>query len=321
MIDINAILKKKITKFVIVVVIIVLAFVNYYKKNKEKVDEAIFLYGQMQKELQTGIKEQQEQKQDVVEDKKQDKDVVEEEEPILQKDKEKAKRTLFGRREKPTPWVDKNLEDFKEKQRRVEEARKKEEELKRRSEIMAKIKENKEKGINVVQIINEKNEFNVLLKKEYKRKKKAGKIKYGRKVQDNDYIYITMKPVSDDARLQQELNKIQDMYFVLKVDSTKPKSFNKKLHGKKINDTIKLRVEDFLSDEKIKMLNDLRNDTRVITQDYVKAYPYLKKAEYDKFVDKYLYYSFDIKIYDILDEAFVKNNDIGSKVFDYNLEE
>lgn len=310
MININLILKKKTTKFIIAIIVIILAFLNYYKRNKKKVDEAIFLYSKLQQQEAKAIKEQQ-RKNDTIEQQGKEK------QPIVKKNEELPHNPLI-KKEKPTPWVDKNIEEFRNKKREIIEIEKRKEKLRLRNELIAKISEDKLNGKDIARIINEKNRFGLLLKEEYTKKKKNGRINYARKIKDNDYIYVSLKPIVDNVDIQKKIDKIGDLYFVLKVDSTKPKSFNKKIIGKKINDVVRLKVEDFLSNEKIKELNKLREETREATKIYAEKYPYLKEVEYDKFVDKHMYYSYELKIYDVLDAKFIKDNDIDSKIFDYN---
>ena len=89
------------------------------------------------------------------------------------------------------------------------------------------------------------------------------------------------------------------------------------MFGKKINDVVYLKIEDFLDKEKAKLLHETRADAQEAIENFVKAYPHLDIPEYTNSI-KNMDFSMKFTVLDILDENFIEKNDIKNKVFNYN---
>ena len=293
----NSFFKSKLTKFVIILVVIGLFCFSFYKKNKQEVKEAVLLYTKGDKsdtttgELTTNDNELDEEKEVV--------------------DKDKINNYLVKKR-KPKKWVDTKADEYKQIVERIKQQDK--------NKILEKYSFTKEDIKKAESLVNEKSratiEFQQLLKNEYNNKKSSGKLKYGKKINDNDYIYVAVDSVSINKKIQNTLDK-KTTFFVIKIDSKSEKTFNKKLFGKKINDVVYLKIEDFLDKEKAKLLHETRADAQEAIENFVKAYPHLDIPEYTNSI-KNMDFSMKFTVLDILDENFIEKNDIKNKVFNYN---
>ena len=293
----NLFFKSKVTKFLIILFVIGLFCFSFYKKNKQEVKEAVLLYT----------------KGENIADNKQD---IEKEEQNNETDGSKEDKSkiskVFVKKKKPKEWVDTKAEEYKQiidriKRQDKEKILKKysftEEDIKKAEEVIAK---------NVEATI----EFQKLLKNEYNNKKRNGRLRYGRKVRNNDYIYVAVDNVSKNKEIQKKFNG-KTTFFVIKIDSKSNKAFNKKLFGRKINDTVYLKIEDFLSEDKIRIINEARSNAQSSIDSLIRMYPYLDIPEYRDAI-KDLDFSMKFVILDILEENFINKNNIKNKVFDYN---
>lgn len=306
--DFNSIFRSKLFKFIIVLVVIILSCIGYYKNNKKKIDDTVvFLYNNS-KDNDNLDKEE----------------INYNEENIKKKKKESENKVIF-RKNKTKKWVDSKNQEYKEILRRAEKAK--------RQAILEKYnldkpvsKEKVEENLKTFKNRLEKNakeysNFQNLLKNEYDRKKAQGRIYYNKKTKSNDYIYATMDTNFKDKEVQKKVNARnkdkKPMYFVIHIDSSKEKEFNRKLLNKKINDVVYLELEDFLSEDKKKQLRDLKRTSQEAVDKIAEANKYLKDINYQDSLRK-AEFSYKIKIIDILDNDFVQKNKINEKIFDYN---
>lgn len=288
----NAFFKSKITKFIIILVVIGLFALSFYKRNKEEVKDVVFMYTTGDSTSKT---------EESVNDKV--------EEPTNFRDKISK---IMERKEKPKKWVDTRTEEYKKIIERI-----KQQDKDRILEKYSFTQEDIEKGANIVtNRANDIIKFQNLLKNEYNNKKRTGKLRYGARVKNNDYIYVSVNSIIDNKEIQKGISK-DPTFFVLRVNSNAEKTFNNKLLGKRINNVVYLKIEDFLSKEDVKLLHEIRADAQGAVEDIIEMYPYLDVPEYRDFI-KYTDFSMKFTILDILDEDFINRNNIKNKVFDYN---
>lgn len=288
----NAFFKSKITKFIIILVVIGLFVLSFYKRNKEEVKDVVFMYTAGDSTSKT---------EESVDDKV--------EEPTNFRDKISK---IMERKEKPKKWVDTRTEEYKKIIERI-----KQQDKDKLLEKYSFTQEDIEKGANIVtNRANDIIKFQNLLKNEYNNKKRTGKLRYGAKVKNNDYIYVSVNAIVDNKEIQKGISK-DPTFFVLRVNSNAEKTFNNKLLGKRINNVVYLKVEDFLSKEDIEFLHEARADAQNSIENMIETYPYLDIPEYRDFI-KYTDFSMKFTILDILDEDFINRNNIKNKVFDYN---
>lgn len=288
----NALFKSKITKFIIILVVIGLFALSFYKRNKEEVKDVVFMYTTGDSTSKT---------EESVDDKV--------EEPTNFRDKISK---IMERKEKPKKWVDTRTEEYKKIIERI-----KQQDKDRILEKYSFTQEDIEKGASIVtNRANDIIKFQNLLKNEYNNKKRTGKLRYGARVKNNDYIYVSVNSIIDNKEIQKGISK-DPTFFVLRVNSSAEKTFNNKLLGKRINNVVYLKIEDFLSKEDVKLLHEIRADAQGAVEDIIEMYPYLDVPEYRDFI-KYTDFSMKFTILDILDEDFINRNNIKNKVFDYN---
>lgn len=288
----NTFFKSKITKFVIILVVICLFVFSFYKRNKKEVKDVVLMYTKGD-------------------------NINKIEESIIDKNNESPKfrdkiSKIITRKEKPKKWIDTKAKEYKQIVERIRQQDK--------DKILEKYSFTQEDFNKTKNLIRERAEitagFQKDLRDEYNRKKVNGKLLYGKKIKNNDYVYVAVDSIVNDKKIQKKINN-KTTFFVLKIDTDSQKSFNKKLFGKRINDIIYLKLSDFLDKEQVELLNETQNNAQETVNNFIKIYPYLNIPEYRDSI-KYTNFSMKFVVLDILDNTFIKNNNIENKVFDYN---
>lgn len=286
-------------KFLIIIFVIFACIRGYYKK-KEKDIKEVLMYMQQEKEKEEGKRQEEiDKKREELREKTKKGRIERLNEAIDKQNRQKIMPWTNSKTEKYTRLVKKNRE------KKVVEEFKKEYPLDQKA--IDKYK-NIEKNIrNATYYYNNLNDS-------YKQRKSGGNLPYGKKIKNNDFIYLLINGKHKDKEITSSLKGIKlSGNQAIKVDLSKAKGLYKKMIGKKIGDKIILNINDFMTEQEQKDYAEIIADYKQVIDDLIKLQPHLENTKLS-YMTQYGYdLVFEVVVLDIFSDDLVKKFDLENK--------